>query len=208
MIDQTYQTKESLCDSTVLSYLTPDKQPIETLVAEFERSGLYGALALHVTSTPYRSTASYIIGGYGGWFFNRTFMIGGGGYTLLGSANTTSLQPNEPDVTGFTYAGVVVEYTADSDKLLHWCASTLIGGGNFFGRWRDIASTTINSLTVPFLIVIEPKLCAELNLTSSARLAFGCAYRFIGGGKSNPIAEPSLLSGFSLAVHIKLGMFQ
>ena len=60
-----------------------------------------------------------IVGGYGGWVTDRTFLVGGGAYWLA----------NGHDGAEMAYGGLVLEWLARTDHRIGFGARTLVGGG-------------------------------------------------------------------------------
>ncbi len=120
-------------------------------------------------------------GGYGGWLINHTFMIGAGGYGLTN---------REPELT-MGYGGVILEYIAPSNNLIHFFGNVLIGAGSE-GQGAEQE-----------FFVVEPAVHLELNVTKNVRVGMGGSYRYISGlGHRN-----SDLRGPSASFTIKFGKF-
>jgi hypothetical protein len=187
----------------------------ETLLDEnFESSGYGGPV---VKFTQIKDEFGLLIGGYGGWLINHTFMIGGGGYGLV---NKIKANPEAQDLYySFTgrplniemgYGGVILEYINNSNSLVHFAISTLIGGGGITYNERDDNnwdwSNDLNNKPHDAFFVVEPELKAELNIASFCRLNVGCSYRFISGVNIIGLKN-SDLSGPSANITLKFGKF-
>jgi hypothetical protein len=61
-----------------------------------------------------------ILGVYGGWMMDRTFLIGAGGYWLTNGSHEREM----------SYGGAVVEWLIHGDRPLGFSARALIGGGS------------------------------------------------------------------------------
>lgn len=168
----------------------------ETLFSSIRQSGGYGTFVTQFTQIA--GKFGVLVGGYGGWFINKSLMLGGGGY---GWANA----PGSPDGnilnTGliFGYGGAVIEYTYQSDKLLHFGLRVLIGAGGV-NTGEFLTSETSGAF------VWEPAGFVECNLLSFVRAGFGVNYRFIHGLEiskygSNDFAGPSAF------IQLKFGKF-
>ena len=70
-----------------------------------------------------------LVGGQGGWIINHTFVIGGGGYGLVNNIRTDKYILGEKQLLTFGYGGVELHYINQSDNLVHYTVSMLIGGG-------------------------------------------------------------------------------
>lgn len=189
---------------------------IETLIGIMKSSGFYGTGSMRFTTLGGRFAT--MLGGYGGWYFNKSLMVGGGWYAhtagrLFGVIGTSAATLREDvQVEGFNYGGAVVEYTFDSDKALHYTAQVLMGGGRV--AIQTIQNRNTTSAQFPSFddersgfFVIEPALQAELNITRAVRIAFGGSYRFIAGLRPSAGVTSADMSGFALLVGIKFGKF-
>ncbi len=123
------------------------------------------------------------VGGRGGWILimnqGHSISLGGGGYGLV----TDHRVPNPPidDSSLYVmngYGGFEIEYTNQSHKLIHFTATTLIGGGGLTLRDRNYEEVD-DELDSYF--VFEPALQAEINITHFFRIAAGAGYRFTNG---------------------------
>lgn len=182
----------------------------ETLFSGDIEHGGYGAPVVKIGSL--QKEAAIYVGGYGGWFINHTFMIGGGGYGLVnnivGSAEAPLSNNRTPSI-GFGYGGVVLEYTGNSSSLVHYTIHTLIGAGGAGYYLRndnsfDIAFDNNNQWDACFAAEIGASL--ELNVASFFRLGLGGGYLFTNG-----IDMPGLSDSDVRSVHghvvFKFGKF-
>lgn len=176
-----------------------DDESAEALFAGPLRSSGYGAFSTKFT--PIQGQFGTMIGGYGGWFINKALLIGGGGYGLTTNIPATQ-RPGES--ISFGYGGIVLEYVGASDKVFHYAVQTMIGwGGVGFYRPRDFSFSSRNTSPV---MVIEPSLMAELNITNFLRLSVGGGYRFVTGVELSGLTNADM-SGVSAMVNIKFGSF-
>ena len=180
---------------------TNDDEGAEALFSGPLRSSGYGAVSTKFT--PIQGQFGTMIGGYGGWFINKTLLIGGGGYGLTTNLTTPS---RIGENISFGYGGIVLEYVGASDKVFHYAVQTMVGwGGVGFYRPRDFSSLTSRSNVSPVL-VIEPSLMAELNITNFLRLALGGGYRFVTGVDISGLTNADV-SGVALSLNFKFGGF-
>jgi len=129
-----------------------------------------------------------LIGGRGGWIINHSVVIGGGAYGLANDIKADV--PPFVDESGniyntfinFGYGGLELEYIMQSDQLLHFSVSTLIGGGEVGYRYKlpGADGDGWDSNKDAFFI-FEPSLNTELNVVSFMRVGLGVSYRFISG---------------------------
>lgn len=177
-----------------------DEETAEALFSGQLRSSGYGAVSMKFT--PLQGQFGTMVGGYGGWFINKTLLIGGGGYGL--TTNITA--PSRPgENISFGYGGIVLEYVGASDKVFHYSVQTLVGwGGVGFYRPRDFTIASRSSVSP--LFVIEPSLMAELNVTNFLRLAVGGGYRIVTGVQLDGLTNADV-SNYSLSLNLKFGSF-
>jgi hypothetical protein len=175
-----------------------------TLTVERVPSGW--VIAPDVTMTEFNKEFGTLIGAYGGWLSERTWLLGMGGYWL---ANNTH---NE----GMAYGGMVVQVLAHSDQRIGFAVKGLIGGGDatVTARYSDVygsqppyASPDVTfghsngpghpSHPIPTpppitpntqlvfhegFFIAEPQAQVMWNVSSNVRLTFGAGYRIIAGG--------------------------
>jgi len=176
----------------------------ETLLSGGIESGGFGGPVVKFTQI--KKEFGVLVGGYGGWLINHTFMIGGGGFGLVNKIRASEEAQvayqsyfERPINIEMGYGGVVLEYIDNSNALVHFAFNTLIGAGGVTYNERDNTdwdwNDNENRPTDAFFIV-EPELKAELNVTTFLRINIGGSYRFVSGIniiglKNSDIAGPS-----------------
>lgn len=183
-------------------------QQIETLAGHkggSKKLSAYGALQGKLTTID--GKLAVITGGYGGVFLNKKILLGAGGYSLTNRVKVNSTDNRE---WGLWYTGGVFEYVHNSDKLFHWSAGALVGGGGVSDR-EDVSSGNkdhdrdiVHASNAVF--VAEPFVNAEMNITPYIRLIAGGTYRQILGTGNVGISDGKL-SGPSFHLGIKAGIF-
>lgn len=167
--------------------------------------GGYGGVALKIA--PVKDESGVFLGGYGGWYINHSFLIGGGGYGLVSKIKAPETGKNgETLYYQMGYGGLVLEYVNNSRQLTHYTFSTLIGAGGLSytykmgkGDWPfDYAEDTF--------FIIEPEINVELNVSSHFRVGLGVGYRWISGLDLKGITDQDL-SGVSANLTFKFGSF-
>ncbi len=156
---------------------------------KFEHGG-YGGPVFKVTSID--GELSFFSGGRGGWIINHTFVIGGGGYSLLSdvSINGNNLNMN--------YGGLEVEYIYRSESLLHFTVHTGLGFGNV-----EYSDTSFDDR----YFFIEPSLNAELNVFKWFRVNAGAGYLYVNGIENMPGLSDSDVRGIMGSIVFKFGLF-
>lgn len=194
-----------ICCATLVFAQDNDTQQ-ETLVEGFSitHSGGYGGLSLRTSSIG--GDFALLFGGYGGWFLNKKWMFGGGGYGMITQLDV----PSAAAVGGRSdlhydmgYGGFITEYILHSDRMLHLTAHMLIGGG---GISQDLEGEPDFESTGSNFFVAEPGAGVELNITDFFRLNGGLTYRLISGSDTPGIRDRDL-SSMSFFLNFKFGYF-
>ena len=182
----------------------------ETLFSGDVEHGGYGGFVLKGSTV--RGTPQLFLGGYGGWFINRTIMIGGGGYGMVSRVSASDAVPKldgkTPEI-GLGYGGFVVEYTHNSNSLVHFTGQALIGAGGAGYIWRDQLFDTeydFNDTPSDSFFTVEFGANVELNVSSFARVAIGGSYRFVSGLDLVGLSDKDL-SGPGGNITFKFGKF-
>lgn len=184
-------------------------QQMETLSSSFQHKkggakrklGAYGALLGRVST--FNDQFAVLTGGYGGVFLNKKIMLGAGAYSMATSPRVDNYNDNRR--WNLWYTGGVVEYVHNSDKLFHWSAGALIGGGGIsqrigYDKGRDDVFESNGFL------VAEPFINAEINITSYLRIVAGGTWRQIAGAGNADLSD-SKMSGPGFHLGVKAGVF-
>ncbi|PSL32160.1 hypothetical protein [Chitinophaga ginsengisoli] len=169
--------------------------------------GAYGAPAAKFT--PIDGKFGLLTGGYGGVLLNGKIMLGAGAYSLVNNVDMPAVNANaQKEYLNLWYTGFVAEYIHNSDKLVHWTAGALIGGGAAGRRnknWWD-GDDHDHTYDNHGFFVAEPYANVELNITKFLRLDVGASYRYVGGSNTTGITDGKL-GGPSLNIGLKAGKF-
>jgi hypothetical protein len=167
------------------------------------RSTGYGALGFKFT--PIQGNFATLLGGYGGWFINKSLLIGGGGYGLTSQVPSSVISTaGQKQNISFGYGGIVLEYIGLSDKVFHYAVQGFVGWG---GAGYFTPSDRINlSRFATTLMVFEPSVLAELNVTNFLRISAGGGYRIVTGSTLEGLTNADL-SSYSISLNIKFGSF-
>lgn len=176
------------------------------------------------------------VSGYGGMLARMTTvkghgaaMVGAGGGVIIGHrivgsfvgySLATDVEGNMLDTAGqplkinLACGGLKVEYILNSDEMLHLTAGALLAGGtvsysrrNWFSDYdshdwdRDREDYGNGAL-----VVIEPEIGAEANITRWFRVAASASYRWASGVDYGGLTS-SDLSGPSVGLMLKFGRF-
>ena len=101
----------------------------------------------------------------------ETLYFGLGVYGLVNNVKGSDTPTNDLSALDFWYAGLTVDYTFFSDKLVHCSLNALIGGG----RVRPADADASN------VFVATPGASVMINLTKQIELGLGAGWRFVAG---------------------------
>lgn len=189
-----------LCAITAPVFAATDK----TLISGPIESSGYGGPFLR--GTEINGNFGMLVGGYGGWYINHCFLIGGGGCGLVGDIIAPISSPG-PDAlhVNLGYGGLVLEAVDHSHEILHLTLSTLIGAGGVEYS-SGLGEGTPNPDYQSAFFVAEPAVNMELNVSGFFRIDFGASYRYIKGVKLVGITDKDL-SGSTVFLAFKFGAF-
>ncbi len=187
-------------------------QEEETLLSGGLESGGYGAPVVKFTTV--KGEFAVMVGGYGGWLINHSFMIGGGGFGLVTShevdpASWSFYGIPEAGRIEFGYGGGMLEFIFSPMAVIHSTVSLLIGGGSVSMRNSYVGlfdTMDGNEGVRDGVFVLEPSVNVELNVTSFFRVNAGASYRFVSGTSMFGLKN-SDLSGGSINLALKFGKF-
>lgn len=189
-----------------------ENDEVQTLFGGKEfKSGGYGAPELKILKI--KDDVGLAVGGRGGWIVNSTFSIGLGGYGLVTNHEVKDIIKDTALYLRVGWGGLFLNYTYESNKVLHFTANALIGGGG------AVYTKSMNELMIADhdektnygssgFFVFEPGLGVELNVTTFFRIELGASYRFVSGLEmpGNKISSNDL-SGLSGNLAFKFGKF-
>ena len=175
----------------------PAAQQPGPLAVEPIRSGPVFAPEVKITDVD--DITGTLVGGYGGWVTDETFLLGGGGYWLANGSGDLEM----------VYGGLVIGWWMPAGRAVRFGVRGLVGGGEatlsdrftftvpgFDGRpprpgsmpfgSRPGAGTTVEK-TVLFdevFFVFEPQADLIVRLADWMRLNAGVGYRIVAGADS------------------------
>jgi len=148
-----------------------------------------------------------LAGAYGGWVFDNTLLIGGGGYWMTNRTRNRDLD----------YGGAVVEWLQRADRAIGYSVRGLAGFGTsrlsgtidriaapqrrFDRDLRGAANGTLQVVFRDHFFVLEPQANALVRLTRLMRLDVGVGYRLIDGADG----VDRRLRGVSGSVALQIG---
>jgi hypothetical protein len=182
-------------------------ETLASLLPSFTDSGLYGAASVRLSNLG--GGVGTFVGGYGGWLFDKTLMIGGGGFAMVnpGTAAITEQFPSGAMLEGMSYGGLMAEYTFNPEKVLHYSTQLFAGiGGVTVGD--AFAVNPVGRSATQTIFVIEPAAFIEMSLTKTLRASFGASYRVVLGKPLTAANGGTVnLSGIALIFNLKFGKF-
>jgi len=178
------------------------------MIVDRVHNGFAGAPEFKVTQLD--STTGNLVGGYGGYMVDNTFLVGGGWYWLTNSGS---------GVHDMWYGGPVVEWLQHLDRRVGFSVRSLIGFGGatytsnvpvYYGRNdRGRAQLPIippgpSIVPVRFeddFFVAEPQASVLFNLNPKIRVGFTGGYRLVGGAYQ----ADDRLRGATLGMSVQFG---
>jgi len=183
-------------------------QKDETLlqVNDIEHGG-YGALTIKFSGI--NDKLGVLVGGYGGWLINHSFMIGAGGFGL---ANKIEADPEIQALSAdgkildvqFGYGGFIMEYIHNPHRLFHYNIKALIGAGGVGYAVRDDFNASDSKQSACFVLELDANV--EMNVTDFMRVNVGAGYRYVSGSDLEGIRDNDL-AGPSANIIFKFGKF-
>ena len=174
---------------------------------DIERGG-FGAPVVKFTAINQQS--ALMLGGRGGWIINHSLALGGGGYAVVNEVNAPqgALPLEGPLDIEFSYGGFELEYVIHPNSLWHYSLYTLLGGGaaNYVKDEGPVAESNEQAGETDFMWVLEPAVCAELNVTKWFHLNGGVSYRIVSGVGQEKLKEGDF-NGFTATLTFKFGNF-
>jgi hypothetical protein len=123
-----------------------------------------------------------LLGVQAGPQLGRTFYIGAGYYALLNSV-TPNGEPSNLGAFDFWYAGLTLDYTFFSGRVVHGSVNALLGGGR---------ATPADSKAEADLFVVVPGVSLQVNVTPSLELGVGAGWRFTAGADGDVLSDSDL----------------
>ncbi len=183
----------------------------ETLISGPIESGGYGGPVVKFSTL--NNKMAILVGGGGGWLINHSFLVGGAGYGLVNNISAPAAALTYYGVyddmkIDFGYGGLLLEYVGNSDNLVHYSVSTLIGAGgiNYRYPYDNYWTGSFQGDHASAFFVLEPAWGAELNVSKFFRMNAGVSYRLVRGSDL-PYISDSELSGVSVYLMLKFGKF-
>ncbi len=174
----------------------------QTLLSGTITHGGYGGP--EVKFTQIGDNFGVLVGGKGAWIINHTFAIGGGGYGLANNIETNGPTYYTRPVLNFGYGGVILEYIQNSDQLVHYNISALIGGGGV--NYRERNGGEMGDHFSETFFIVEPGANAEFNIAKFFRINLGVSYRILSNVEFDKFDQNDL-GGVSGNVTFKFGNF-
>ncbi len=189
------------------TYGSVQAQEEETLIGSGFESGGYGGPVVKFTN--FNGEFAVMVGGYGGWLINHSFMLGGGGYGIVTEHRVSLPGTNGAELKQFEfgYGGGMLEYIFSPKSVLHSSVALFVGAGEVSVRhhgdefWSDGYEGQKDGV-----FVLEPAVNVEVNVTSFFRVNAGGSYRLVNGVSMFGLTNKDL-SGPSLNLAFKFGSF-
>ncbi|MGV3538792.1 MAG: hypothetical protein ACO1OQ_03220 [Rufibacter sp.] len=183
----------------------------ETLFTGQVKHSFYVAPSLQLTRWQDRS--GFMVGGRAAWVLNQKFGVGLAGYGLTSRNNIGETSQANNTFLQLGYGGVLLEYTPNPSKLLHFTFPLIIGMGGAAYTNYALGNNTSSSGAYSYEVyqtdtffTIEPGIQAELNMARFMRIGLGLSYRFAEGVNLEKSTDRDM-SAPSVALVFKFGKF-
>jgi len=220
---------KNLCGVLLTSILLPlginaQDEEVSTLFRGYKRYDTDYYVALETKFSQLDKDLGLHLGGKIGVIFNNTFSISGAGYGLLPTAKISfecPIQGHETEKSNNYwsggYGGLFFEYINSPNRLLHFTANTFIGCGrvtyknlnNFFGNQNEYFSKKRDfEHPSSIILILEPGLTAELNMTKFFKMSIGISYRYAPNFKlmyEEKLVPNTFFNGYSINLVFKFG---
>jgi hypothetical protein len=185
----------------VLSFLVTAPalaQEIHTHGNHISQGGFGGPM---VRFTEMNGQFAVLGGGHGGWVIDRHFILGGGGYALIGTNIDVPFggTPGVRSHLSFGYGGLEMQYVDRPANPVHFLVFGLAGGGS--AAYHTGASHQNDGV-----FVIEPGIVFTVHFTRAIHFNVGGTYRFVLGVDLPGLTDTNL-SGFAGALGVDFGHF-
>ena len=177
-----------------------------------QKSGGYGALTNKFTYID--GHYANMVGVYGGWYVNNSFLLG---ISAAGLTNDIKVpfeyrdQPLENLSYMYGQVGMMTEYVVASNKAVHVAFNLFTGAGFTFQYERDEWHNhddfdSDGSHDEDWFFVAEPGVQLEINLFKWMRFSPGISYRAVVNSNTRGLSD-SKLSDISYNATLKFGKF-
>jgi hypothetical protein len=182
-----------------------------------KKYGAYGAFEIKYSQLD-GEFGGLFLGGRGGVIINNVFTFGGAGYGLVPTKKINCpIIGHENEKNSFWtggYGGLFFEYINSSNSLVHFTANTLLGAGGVTYTSHDYDKKDKNDRNrhpSSFVIVIEPGIGVELNVSETFRINLGVCYRYSPNFEliyqDKNIVPNTAFNGLSVNLAFKFGDF-
>ena len=176
-------------------------------------SGGYGAITNKFTSIG--GEYANLVGVYGGWYINHSFLIGAGAAALTNDIRVPlvhSVDPLKEMSYMYGQVGMVTEYVIASNQTVH-VAFNLFSGAGFTLQYErygwhddDHEFDWDENCDEDWFFVVEPGVQVEINVFKWMRFSPGVSYRAAFDSHARGLSD-SALSDISYNATLKFGKF-
>jgi len=182
----------------------------ETLLNGVTDSGYFAGPVWKMTR--YNGDMDVLFGGRVGWIINHTYSIGIGGYGMMSGFRMPmhghGFSDGHDHGNKLSYGGVEIEYIRNSDKLVHYSFSALLGAGSLGidEHQANEEEYLDHEHYTDTAFVFEPSVNGIVNINPWFRLGVGVSYRFVNGFDTIGI-DLSDAGGSAITLTLKFGRF-
>lgn len=171
-----------------------------------QENGAFGAPVLKYTSLVGQS--ALLAGGRFGWIINKSFVLGGGIYSVISRVKANSIDPvsGQEFVIALNYGGLEFEYVMLSGLPVHASFDMLFAGG---GLAMNVPNKNVphTSFYGQDLLVWEPGVNMEIKIIDWLHFDAGISYRIISSFNNFNNISKDDLQGLNGVITFKFGNY-
>jgi len=153
------------------------------------------------------SQNSILAGGRTGWIVSNNIFLGAAFYSLINKVETNQIDPlsSRKLLALFNCGGLEIEFIYPSNNIIHGSALFFVGGGGIKPRAADV-SVPHSSYNGQSVLIWEPQVNLEADLTRLLHLGLGLSYRIVTGVDGYIGLQNRDLSGLNSLASLRFGI--
>jgi hypothetical protein len=177
----------------------------ETLINKISNLGFY--VSPNVQFGSVAGEGAGIFNFKGALTIQDNFAIGGM-YGFTFNEFTPSVENTPNTYLDMQLGGLLLEYTLNPNKLVHFTFPLAIGAGEVQTDWKDdFGSDNDDEFGEESFFFVEPGAMLEINVLPNVRFNLGATYRIIPGSMDYRGLNAEDINGFTGSAGLKVGIF-
>jgi len=132
----------------------------------------------------------------------------GGMYSFTFNEFTPSVETTPNTYLDMQLGGLLLEYTLNPSKLVHFTFPLTIGAGEVQTDWKDeFGSGDDEAFGEESFFFVEPGAMLEINVLPNVRFNLGATYRIVPGSIDYRGLDAADVNGFTGSAGLKFGIF-